>query len=105
MGGFDPITDLFRPALLLIVGALAYFVRATFSDLKDAIAKITARQDQDRAIMVTCDECEERTKACQEYRKDRNQTCQEQIRDLRLVTSDLMACVNKYVDSCDVKQR
>jgi len=101
----DLIQDLFKPILLLAVGAVGYFVRASYLDLKERLDGLTQEHLRIPERYITCSECDERTRVCQENRKDRQISCQEAIRDLRLMTSDLMGCVNKYIPQCEVKQR
>jgi hypothetical protein len=105
MPNFDIVQDLFKPVLLVAVGALAYFIRAQFIDIKTALDKLTDRYDDIAEKFVKKDDCLRMVNNCHNSRNERRHECDKQIEDLRLITSDLVSCVNKHVDSCEVKQR
>lgn len=105
MSEFNALQDLFKPVLLLAVGALAYFIRNQFNDIKVALDTLTAKYEALSDKYVKKDDCLRMVNNCHNSRNERRQECDKQIEDLRLIASDLMACVNKHVDNCEVKAR
>lgn len=105
MSDFNALQDLFKPILLLAVGALAYFIRNQFNDIKTTLDALTAKYEALSDKYVKRDDCIRMVSNCHSTRNERRQECDKQIEDLRLIASDLMACVNKHVDNCEVKAR
>ena len=99
------VQDLFKPALLLAIGALAYFIRSQLGDIKDTLTKLTEKVDKAPDKYVEKVDCAQHVGECRERIKERRVECNHSMDALKEVTSSLVQCVNKWVDNCEVKTK
>jgi hypothetical protein len=102
------VQDLFKPALLLAIGALAYFIRSQLSDLKDSIKSLEDSINGTPTTpskFVLRSDCLHHINDCEGRMKERKGDCAHAMTALREVTSDLVGCVNKWIEACEVKNK
>jgi hypothetical protein len=87
------------------IGALAYFIRSQITDLKDAIKILSDKVECVPDRYVERDDCRMHIGECTDRIKERRVECNRSIEALREVTSSLVTCVNRHVDSCEVKNK
>ena len=98
------LNDLLKPILLLLVGALSYFLKKEFAEIKKNFEHINSKLEMLPTNYIERRDCERTLRDCREDRRERKSICENNMKEMREAVSDLVTCVNKkWPDDCDVR--
>ena len=98
------LQDLFKPMVLALIAALAYFLRSQYADLKERIDRMASKLECFPDRYVEKVDCDRQISGCERRRLERVEEIQKKIDAVVAVTDDVVTCINKHVDNCEVRR-
>jgi hypothetical protein len=102
---YDVIQEMFKPVVIILITIIGFFIKSEFNDIKTSIGDIFNKLNEIPKTYVEQADCDKYIKSCVETRKEHRELCSKNMSALQEVTSSLVTCVNRHVDSCDVKNK